>query len=304
MTKVLLDYPWPVEACLDPDPAPSETIRRFLFLLQKTGLGPVRFLDPEEIAQMSYHLGERHGRGRFALLNQFLHHCQTETDDECLATPRGGPGGLKESWRRALARELRDPDAWRNPQIVVPESRRAAWPPADEVAIDCDACDGHPASGPHNRVVAVLERYDQHPCASADLDPWDLRLDDLPTPGARLHDPCCLPKLPMLERVPVENLDTVLSEARRLGWKHAGRYFFVPPADCQLREVTMHVWRVRRAFRRSRTIDGHTGPVDFEGRIWEWHHEDRHWDVQLDPDQRLEPTAMRHLRVSYTGQQR
>src|SRR5438034_978675 len=104
MTRLLLDFPWTLEAGLGPDPTPQNAIRDFLNLLARTGLDATRFIEPEECNVFSSALEGRAGRGRFDLVMRFLHHCTRHAGSPCQATPVPEPLMLRDSWKRGPLR--------------------------------------------------------------------------------------------------------------------------------------------------------------------------------------------------------
>ena len=319
MTRLLLDFPWTLNAVLDAYSPANGVLLRFDQLRLERRSAPVPFVEDDELSNLWSSIGQRGtGGNAFRALMQFLNHYVRESGGGCSATPVPEPPGLRLSWKRALRDEMSDLGNWRNPQIVVPEIRRGEWPPGNEVDIYFEPCDGQPASGPTARVVAILEHYHAHPFASSDLDPWDLQRTAPPVPNAERQHPCCLPRPPtcclpdppVLNRrpdgddaqavpapVPLEELMENLVEARRIGWHIGTRYYFIPPDDWDWRSerASKPAWRNGRAFRHETAPQsGRSGPVDFMGQVWHWHREERQWDVQLDG-------GHQYLRVSHTG---
>lgn len=282
MTRLLLDYPWKLAEALR-DPAPSSALRDFVNLLRRTGLRPVRFVDyEEENALQTQVAGLRAGNNRWQPLMQFLHECRRSAGSNCRATPDPEPPLLRDSWKCALRDELiGQPDNWRSPQIIAPRGRRTDdWPPGDEINIRCERCGEEPASGPHQRVLAVLEEYESHRFSSSDVDPWNLRRLYPTNPGApeRL---CCLPKPPMPDPVTLETLNDRLAEARDRGSRLNGKYYFIPPVDWRWEATNKSQWRQGHAFPRKHSVErNQVGYCDYEGKIWIWHNGERHWDVQ------------------------
>lgn len=215
----------------------------------------------------------------------------------CRATPSPAPHRLRESWERALGDEMAL-SIWRSPQIVILRAFQTDWPTSFEVDILCHPCGDTPESGPHPRVLVLLEEYEDHPFAGSDVDPWDRRHIS----QAAKNGPCCLPRPPVLERVRFADLERQLQIARARGWEQPGRRHFIPPPEWKPVAISKVEWR-QSAFPEGRTSDGHSGPVDYRGLVWEWDPwHGGHWDVQLDPEGRLERTRTRHIRVSHTGE--
>jgi hypothetical protein len=287
MTRLLLDYPWPLAAGLGPDPGPQNALRDYLHLLKKTELAAVRFIEEEECILFGKILEDRKGRGRFDLVLRLIHHCRRNSVSACRAVPTPSePPSLRESWKRALRDELCDFADWRNPQIVVPRVRRSGWKDAEnEITIQCEPCNGQ-AKSTHHCVLVNIEDYDTHPFALSDLDPWDVRR----TAPAGKH-PCYLPN-PLIpdrdplqkhvHRVPITQLNAQIDQARRIGWFARGKYFFIPTDDWKPENISKIEWRDGRAFPRKLSHERkQMGYIDYAGRIWVWHEGEDHWDVQL-----------------------
>lgn len=292
MTRLLLDYPWPLEAGLGPDPGPQNVLRDYLHLLERTKLIAVRFIEEEECVAFWKLLEGRKGRGRFDFVMRLIHHCKRNPGSLCRAAPLE-PQNLRESWKRALRDELGDLTDWRNPQIVVPTLRCSDWQPVgNEASIRCEPCEDQPAST-HLRVLVVLEDYATHPFAISDIDPWDLQRIHPPNLGVPRQYPALLPKPLLSKGIPLENLYAGLKICRRQGCAIEESYYFIPPEDFDPLGIDKDAWRKGRAFRYATAPDSDkSGPVDYNGIVWSWDDVERHWDVQTKP---------KHMRISHTG---
>ena len=291
--RLLLDYPWDIDAALGYEQEPMKAISDFFNLISKTGFDPVPFIDHQ--ARENFFKSNRFGGANRQLLIRFVKQCTRNNGGACRAAPDTAPTDLRDSWKFALKDELGELLDWRNPQIVVPESRMSKWlPHVYEAAIRCEPCNHMPESGPHDRVFTSLERYESHPYAVSDIDPWR-HLEHLypPTDDLLNKHPCCLPRPPILERTPIEDLLNLLIEVRRTGWKINGRYYFIPPADWDPSQITKEKWRAGYAFNREK-IHGWKGPcpLDYNGVTWRWDKNERHWDVQTNP----------YISVSHNGE--
>lgn len=299
MTRLLLDYPWALADGFGPDPVPQNVVLAFLNLLAKTRLDAVAFVGPEEYAAFCTTKNPQHNnRGRrnsFAILDRFIRHCLIKKSGGlCRAAPVQEPQRLRDSWKRALREEMSELSAWRSPQIIVPEQRRADWPPGDEVGLNCEECGDVPASGPHQRVLAVLEQYESHPFAVSDLNPWDLQRIHPPVPDRPRQHPALLPKPLSLNGVSLIELYDQLGDQRAKGWVINKMYYFIPPKDFNPFDIDKETWRKGRAFRYETASDSNrSGPVDDKGVVWSWDEEERHWDVQTKPT---------YMRISHTGE--
>jgi hypothetical protein len=207
----------------------------------------------------------------------------------CQATPTSGPGDLSTIWKCGLRDAMSQTNDWRSPQIIVPFSRRKNWPNGSEVEIWIQACVGAVSSGPHNRVIAELETYPNHPHARADVDPWNLAHRH-PVPNAGVNHmahPCLLPKPPELRSISLSQLE---AELRTLKQEEGDKLYYLPRRNWSPIGITKDDWRNGRAFPYEQ-IDGHWGFVDLNGIIWEWDNNERHWDVQLKPYRRISHTG-------------
>ena len=279
MTSLLLDFPWDITDLLGYDPDPNESVRVFMRLSDTLRARAVPFIEDDELSRF-LSAGARPGSNARRHLLQFLTHCRREATGTCRAAPVPEPPSLRDSWKRALRDELGDAGTWRNPQIVVPACRREAWPNGDEVDLVCEACAEAGPSGPHPRVLAVLERYDSHPHATADFDPWDVRKIQPSAVGPRPIS-CTLPKPPLVEGVHFADLIPSLVEARAAGAEFTGKYYFIPVASWDPGTVPRSKWREAHAFPRAYAPKVQkTGFADCLQRIWTWHEKELHWDVQ------------------------
>ncbi len=297
MTRLLLDHPWPIDAALDARSDGFQVLLKFDELIRRRDLplpvSPVPFVEAQEYYEALQRLRGRSASA--ATVRRFSYHLIRNGDSVIRATPIPEPNPpLSDCWKRALRDELEYLENWRNPQIIFPEKRRADWPQnTSEVPIQCED-----REGTVSRVLASLEEYDSHPFAVPDMDPWrHLEWLKRPEPSARIDHPCRLPKPPILEGVPVEQLFQRLGAARAAGWNVNGRYYFIPPANCRPELVAKPDWRKGHAFelKTKDTKKGKkTGPIDWEGRVWAWDMvAKRHWDVQL-PDGT-------HMNISHNG---
>ena len=295
MTRLLLDYPWTVDKGLGPDPVPYNVILDFLNLLARTKLEPVPFIDPEECNVFWNIIKDRKGQGRFRNVIMFLNHLKGDVGGIFLAQPISAePTELRDSWKCALRTELGDLTNWRNPQIIVPKLRRPDWHCGTEVGLNWEPNSGESASGPHLRVLAVLEDYESHPFAISDLDPWDLQRIHPAIPDQDRQYPALLPKPSLLNGCSLQNLRDHLNLARAAGWVTGRNYYFIPPMDFDPLGIDKETWRKGRAFRYETAPNSNrTGPVDYRGIVWSWDEYERHWDVQTIP---------KYIRISHTGE--
>jgi hypothetical protein len=286
MTQVILDY------CLSMNDAqPTSVIQQvlgsFTSLIQNERLELVKFLSPEEFREL-----ERTFFPRLLFNKQKLFWLISDAvqwvGGLCEATPLNGPTDLSTPWKRGLRDAIADPEDWRNPQIIFPAIRRAAWPAAaggSEVQIRLEACVESETTSVGGRLLVELERYADDHCARADSDPWDLRRAN---PG---KNPCMLPKPAHLRHVNLADLRTFLPEAE---WQIGDNRYYLPPERWDPFSCTKEEWRRGHAFPRGYK-NGNYGWLDREGRVWCWDrsHVYSHWDVQLDDGE--------YIRVTYDG---
>lgn len=286
MTSLLLDHPWPLEETLNARSCGFQVLLEFEKFVRKKCLTPTRFIEQQEYENAKQRLGKSHVA---AQILRFSNHLIRYSESVISATPNPEPNPpLSDYWKRALRDELDHLENWRNPQIIFPEVRRSAWPATDEIEIKCeDRIDTV------SQVLASLEKYNAHPFAVPDLDPWR-HLEGLfpPVPGHPNNKPCWLPKPPILDQVPVEQLTVRLEEARRQGWKIKDKYYYIPPANCFPDQIKKQKWRSGYVFKRVKVL-GWKGPclIDCNGVTWCWDSGERHWDVQLTT----------HIRINYDG---
>jgi hypothetical protein len=303
MTALLLDYQWSVLDALDVTAEPFRVLHQFekLRAVERLELAP--FIESEQLSDLWTRGHQRHaGQNRVAPVARLLAHCVRKSASTVRASPLDSPTDVCDTWRRGLRDSMSDLTDWRDPQVIVCERRLAEWtrdaqPLAalrarGEVSIECE---DRPADGPHNRVLACLESYDQHEFAKSDRDPWDLvRIHPFQI-GGHPH-PCRLPKPELLLQVEPRDLGDKLRVVRANGCRAQGRYCFVPTVAWDAMQVAKSDWRHGRAFSRG-VMNGRTGPIDYEGNVWAWDNIERHWDVQQvsgDPA---------YVRVSHTGEQ-
>jgi hypothetical protein len=258
-------------------------LQTFDELVKKRNLRALQFIAREQLDEF-WSLRLFGSGSAWAMIGNIAERLGRQTDQECEASPVPEVRNLSPNWKRCLRDAMQILDDWRNPQIVVPESRRSDWPTGHEVRIQFEECGTELSSGPYERLLVGLETYDLHPNASADFDPWDLtQLHPSSNPDlVHLAHPCRLPRSPSLESVPLEHLVTKLSQLKQ---NEGSKLYYIPPRDWRP-SATKAQWRACRAF-PFREQDGHWGFMDIQGFIWEWHDAERHWDVQMKPYRRI-----------------
>lgn len=205
----------------------------------------------------------------------------------CEATLHNGPSDLTNLWKRSLRDVLSSNGDWRVPQILVCAERRPRWPQSQLIDVHANECSGQAAISPRSVSLVQLDRYDDHPHARADRDPWDLRLRH--PVQARGQNPCFLPKPPSCRSVELTELCATLSTC---GARENGRWFYIPPDSWNPFLSNAEEWRRGSVFPRGQ-IGQHHGFIDRDGNVWEWDFSETHWDVQLHDG--------KHERISHTG---
>lgn len=284
MPLALLDHPWPVHEGLEESSPAWGVLLKYADRIREHGLTPVPFLTEQQRLQLIEAISSRpEGMGaNGAAILRFAENLVRRAERTDEATPQCNPApALSIEWKRALRDALDEPANWRDPHIVVPESRQSVWPHAHEVAIQCS---DRPEAPPEIRCLVRIDDYQRHPFALTDLDAWQhlLHRNAPKSENPRIQHPCILPRPRLLSGVALENLADRLPGACRAGWCVADRYYFIPAPDYAPMLVAKAHWREGRAFPVDRGARRHWfGPVDYAKRVWEWDINERHWDVQI-----------------------
>jgi hypothetical protein len=305
MVKVLLDFPWPLDEVLNPYSDALVVLRDFDNFLAVLEFNPVPFISPEDERRF-WENPPRAGGSRFAPVFRLLQRLGCGNLDGPTAAPANGPNDLPDAWRKSLRIELGDLRDWRNPQLVVAESRRAEWHSSTndhEVHLRLEDLPDQDVS----RVLIAIEsyngedrqdfvsNYEAHKYAAADFDPWNVRHCHPPRQDGNLDERCLLPRHPSLRGIDLNRIDDQLRVLRSENWPKDGVCWFLPPNSWKFDPGTMKSeWR-KGAF-EEREKNGRRGPLDYKGRVWYWHPEEGHWDVQLD--------NWGHFKVNSRGQAR
>jgi hypothetical protein len=280
MTRLLLDFPASqLELALDPGSGPSAVLLAFDQLCLKERLSPVPFIGEEQYDELLRLPGKISRRSPLQAIAKYVRKSAGSTR----AMPIAGPNDLEEQWEFALHEEL-ILEEWRNPQIIIRESREDAW--EDSMVGQHRRTEAvfrsEDSRKEYRRVVAILESYNAHLYARSDRAPWDLQRIRLPEPGAPKHQqhPCALPIPPALEKVEFQNIRSAAERIRN--WEIGGKYYFLPGDDWQPNDIEEAPWRGGRTFRHARCPHcGKEWPIDRKKQIWCWDKTHRHWDVQL-----------------------
>lgn len=203
-----------------------------------------------------------------------------------------------ETWLAVLAETSRDTAApfWRNPIIFCSNMRGNLLPDGHELRYTV-------SDGPRVRNLVRIGNQVEHPFFERDLDPWRLRTVGPPAPDhaslenrrntwKRLPRPSGLSQNLTLRQV-IAKLRTEIDPSI------TDKYFcFVPREDWDPLSIEKPHWRNDNVFRKKRVQygprRGESGYLDRGGRIWVWHDEKIHWDVQINE-------GATHINVSHTG---
>jgi hypothetical protein len=258
MKQVLLDYPWSISDTLDGDASAWNVLQRFDKLVKSRELHAVGFLSDQQLDD--FWRGPKRGSGSaWAAIGKIAGGLLSQGNNECEASPVHRVPELSAAWRRGLRNAMRHIDDWRNPQIIITESRRSTWPIQHEIDIQFEICAEEPVSGPYIRVLVELGEYSSHPYATSDFDPWDQKHIHPCQNTALEHasHPCILPKPPGLANVPLPGLSKELQGLRQ---QVGDKLYYLPPRDWRPTEVTKERWRKGHAFPFN-NIEGHWCPV-------------------------------------------
>jgi hypothetical protein len=282
MISVLLDHPWSIQVDRDPLSEGFGVLRNFVRLVSNHRLTVVPFIEPDDFHQCNCWSAPR--TSGLAALRRSAHQYVRWVSGSGSATPNPEPPGLAASWKRALRDAMRDIDDWRCPQIIVCLRRRPQWAEGSEVNIHFDEHEQQGVTDSHQRVIAVLESYTEHPFALSDTDPWNQERFRPSSPGGRfIGRRCLLPRPPNVDiRASLKDLDSMVDRARTWGqkWESDHKYYFIPPPSWQAKSIGKADWR-REVF-ENHYLNGKKGPADYKGRVWYWAEEHgQHWDLQL-----------------------
>jgi hypothetical protein len=201
-------------------------------------------------------------------------------------------------WRRVLSDIGSNCSAphWRSPMVLVSNFGTRNWPGVNEL----DYSSGG-ATRQRNLVQLMLKSY--HPFFERDLDPWRLQTAAPPVNQSASLDE----KRATWKRLPrpkdlnqsLHFPDLVDKLRGRYSYSKTDPLFnFVPPLTWNPFSVTKRAWREGKCFPEKTVLykrrSGTDGYLDRGGRIWVWHDEKSHWDVQFDDGDS-------HINVSYLG---
>ena len=306
MIRLLLDFPWPLDAALDADPRPLRMIQDFLAFLSQVPFHAAPFVDQDEQAEVMRKLPQRRGTW-IAHILRFQTHVACDELGPQRAIAIDGPADIRPEWERALRDQLADSTNWRTPQIVVAAERAHEWR---------NCIHDHEArirfqEQPHHTETRVLvtmgsyspkdaqrhrNDYETQKYAMADLDAWDVRHVHYPLGQGPHYDHCRLPRPQHLAKISLDHLEAALHQLRSESWPHNGRYWYIPRSPWRPTALTKADWR-KGAFPEDQTLnpkrEHKRGPVDYKGQIWLWDSPEGHWDVQLQDGT--------HKRITHEG---
>jgi len=210
------------------------------------------------------------------------------------------PADLSELWRKILTinGSTDDPPAWRSPMLLIPDIRRPEWPDGQEIKFETPNDNGNTKT----RNLIKIELLSDHKYFCSDIDPWRLGCIGEPKPdgpvGLRIETCRRLPRPPQLYiSLPLGQLVNKLQLIPDWDCSDEDEYFYLPHPNWDPTIKDKPSWR-DRVFKTRRVqhgkIRGATGYLDRGGRIWVWHENENHWDVQIDG-------GIRHIKVCYTG---
>lgn len=208
---------------------------------------------------------------------------------------------LNEFWRRVLS-DIGSTCTglhWRSPMMLVANHMERRWPNVKELEYD-----SRDASRQRNLVQIGLQHL--HPYFERDLDPWRLQTSAPPVDQAASHHEKRdtwkrLPRPKELSKdLPLQDLVDKL--CGRFSYTKADTYFYYVPSldDWDPFTITRQAWRDGKSFPQKHVDSvrsprrGMYGHLDRGGRIWVWHEDECHWDVQFDDGDS-------HINVSHTG---
>ncbi len=207
---------------------------------------------------------------------------------------------LPDTWRRALCHCAASDEApkWRYPMVMVPEIRNAEWPPGNVLKFNA-------GESARIRNLVRIERYMDHIYFQPDLDPWRLNACGDPTTEERDCDARRdtwkrLPRPPELPpNLTFDQLQVALQgHVASTNGEGTEMYFVPDPIRWNPKEHPRDRWRNCSVFNREQVQEGQRagrrGYLDRDGRIWIWHNEESHWDVQI-------VNVKPHEKVSHTG---
>jgi hypothetical protein len=207
---------------------------------------------------------------------------------------------LPEPWLKVLADNgnTDTPPKWRYPMVLLPDIRKSNWPRVDEINYT------H-GDSPKQRNLVPIERHQDHKFFISDIsprDPWRLECVGLPIS----YDGSLEQKRNTWRRLPcppeLVGARTLQELFERLQERFAftttdANFYYVPPQEWNPLNINRQSWRdgsFPKVLIRLGPRAGKSGQRDRDGRIWVWHDEECHWDVQINE-------GACHINVSHTG---
>jgi len=288
LEPIYLFDPWLVEVShLD---TPEVAAKRYEALIalgdlhRKYGMRPVCFLPYDRIQEFYSEKANSQRRDWhqvFRIMTSIFLAEKQGQHVEILGTPCPD---LPEDWLCALGECGCDEEApsWRKPVVFLAEVRSSAWPNHAEKnrVLSYKAKDGEEK---YERNLVCIENYRQHAFFESDLDPWRLG-----------HDPDSTKVLPRPIEDDILPLTFTFTQIfnklqEKIEWTcgQSEKAYFIPEEGWDPRRFNRHDWRETNIFPKNTVKEsrskhnGRSGYVDREKRIWLWHNEEQHWDVQL-----------------------
>ncbi len=171
---------------------------------------------------------------------------------------------------------------WRNPIVLFPKARSLNWPNQNHTRgllrykgiVNPDVFD---------RSLVCIKEYSQHRFFETALDPWRIGCSENSDTAKTLPRPLSL--LPL--KITFSKMFDILQS--RIEWScgETNKGYFIPTVDWDPRVISISAWKNNTIFKRNTLTEsrskhnGRSGPVDRSERIWLWHEEEGHWDVQF-----------------------
>lgn len=207
---------------------------------------------------------------------------------------------LNEYWCKVLSDigSNCSPPHWRNPMIFVANFEERTWPTVNELVYSSGGLT-------RQRILVQLESKQQHPYFEQDMDPWRLQTSVPPASqeDSRENKRSTWKRLPRPRELSCELTLLEIKEKLRSRFKFSKTdplIFYIPPQSWDPFSASREEWRDGKSFPQKIVQDarsprrGMSGHLDRDGRIWVWHDEESHWDVQFED-------GASHINVSYTG---
>jgi len=299
LTPILLD-PWLL--AFSPETPPEEMQARdsalkkvFDVIIKEYPMEVMPFITSEKHAEYWQELSKYRFLPYAQRVIQWINYLEIEKPDDIQAEPavlvgERQPDDLSELWRKILSANGNSDAApvWRFPVVAIPEFRRDEWPDDQEITYRIPNDEGPDK----RRNLVNIEDFKLHRYFCSDLDPWLLRSVGEPDPeGAvaeRINTCKRLPRPPQIcGNLPLGRLADELRKIPSWEWGiDNSQRSFLPRHNWDPCGFNKFVWRNNNLFRTASVplgkIRGAIGYLDRDDRIWVWHENECHWDVQID----------------------